>query len=147
MAPVDITQRGTFINASAAKSNLEEYFKDHGKAQPKHDDKDHVFGHVFGLAKIKELISKIDQHNLAETDESHRIHGVRIYRSKTGPTNDLLIVPVTKDSNDYPASVHESSKPPARAAASSAQAAAAPEGDDMILSGARPCPNQCSGND
>ncbi len=128
----DITNTGKFINAKAAKTNLDKYFKDEGTKQLHKDDSDHVFGHVFGLAKVKELVAKIDQHNLSESDVNKHIKGLRIYHSKTKSTRDVMIVPVTKEGHDHPDTVHHGP-------ASKTQ----PKFKPMILSDAMPCPNNC----
>jgi hypothetical protein len=128
----DITNTGTFISSTAAKANLKKYFKDEGKPQLSQDHPDHVFGHVFGLAKIKDLVSRIDQHNLSEPDAEKHIKGLRIYRSKTKSKTDVMIVPLTKDGKDHPQQIHGGSE-------SKKQGKFKP----MILSGSGPCPNQC----
>ncbi len=137
----DITHAGTFIDATAAKANLAAYFSDEGKPQPKHDHPDHVFGHVFGLAKIKELMARIDQHNLHEPDSSKHINGLRIYHSKTHGKKDILVVPVTRDGHDYPEPVHHSSSDKSKGAHPKAKSALGPA---LILSDGRPCPNLCN---
>jgi hypothetical protein len=128
----DFTNTGTFISASTAKANLGKYFKDEGKAQLSQDHPDHVFGHVFGLAKVKDLVAKIDQHNLSEPDVNKHIKGLRIYHSKTKTKNDVMIVPVTKDGKDHPDQIHGGTAPKTRTKAK-----------PMILSDASPCPNVC----
>src|SRR2546421_5926189 len=123
----DITNTGKFINAKAAKTNLEKYLSGTGSIQLDRYHSDHVFGHVFGLAKVKELVAKIDQHNLGEPDANKHIKGLRIYHSKTKSTRDVMIVPVTKEGHDFPDKIHHGNAAPKKVH---------PKASPMILSDA-----------
>jgi len=138
----NISNTGTFVNAQEAKANVDAYLKDTGAPQPGPHHVDHVFGHVFGLAKVKKLIANIDKHNEKEKDTKKHIAGIRVYHAKSvragkerqGSMRDLVVVPVTKNGHDYPEKIHHGAEAPAKPVKANRA---------LILTGSGPCPNVC----
>ena len=131
----DFTYSGDFIEAKKAKDFLQLYLGDTDAKQPAPTDENHVIGHLFGLSKIKELVSKIDGYN-KNPSNIVKITGIRIYNAKSertdpdfkGVLRDVMIVPVMENGEDYPEKIFKE------------KALIDPL---MILAGSRPCPNQC----
>jgi hypothetical protein len=131
----DFTYSGDFIEARKAKEFLQLYLGDTDTKQPPPTDMNHVIGYLFGLTKIKELISKIEGYNKDQANII-KITGIRIYNAKSertdpdfkGVLRDVMLVPVMEDGEDYPEKIFKE------------KALIDPL---MILAGSRPCPNQC----
>jgi hypothetical protein len=132
--PINLINAGEFINAAAAKESLLAYSME-PNVQPLNDP-NHIFGHTFGIQKLREFLLKMDLYNAGEIDDEDKIYGVRIYYGKSKRSDpdfplpdealrDVFIMPVKKNGEDLYRVV------PLLA-------------ENMILSGSRPCPNQCS---
>jgi hypothetical protein len=121
---------GEFVSHESAKAKLNRYLDGAGSIQPPKGDEEHVYGHLFGLNLIKELLMKIDTYNIATVNPTEQITAVRVYRSKSetpeGLLNDVLIVPVRRSGYDYPEPLVEG------------------DGGDIILGNGGPCPNVCN---
>jgi len=121
---------GELISAAKATEMLEAYLNSEGEVQPSRGNDLHIYGHLFGLNKIKNLLNIIDVHNVDTSDSNRQITAIRIYRAKskrgtlTSAESDLLIVPVMRNGIDFP----------------KIQSLIDPE---MILGNSGPCPNIC----
>lgn len=129
--PVDLINAGEFISESEAHASLEKYFKEPGVPSP--TDPDHIYGHTFGLNKIRQLMNKIDVYNKS-AEEEKQVHGIRIYYGKCrrrdpkysqkGELRDVFLMPVIKDGSDlYKVDRFFDG--------------------EFIVGEGRPCPNQC----
>jgi hypothetical protein len=129
---IDQHKKGKLVSQEEAKPMLDAYLQSKGEIQPDRSDAQHIYGFLFGLSKVKELISLIDNHNIETTDPKEQITALRIYKAKSkreatqSPMSDLLIVPVKRSGEDYPKSLLEFTS------------------TDMILCSSGPCPNICN---
>lgn len=125
---------GKFIEQGEAAIRLSAYFKASGTS-PK--DPHNIFGHTFGLNNIRTMLYNIDQYNANPPAGAKLVKGIRVYLGYSrrddpdfpmnpvdGSFNDLIFMPVLEDGNDY-LQIYELT------------------GTDVILSGSRPCPNEC----
>ncbi|MCD8739834.1 hypothetical protein LT679_04405 [Mucilaginibacter roseus] len=129
---VNLCNAGEFITVKNAADSLTRYFK--LPTTPPHDDPKHVYGHTFGLNKIRRMLFDIDLYNAGLTVSEPRIAGIRVYygfserHDPDFPLNeacaDLLFMPVLDNGVDI-YNIHLLT------------------GTEQILSASRPCPNQC----
>lgn len=140
---VNLINAGAFITEAQAHASLKSYFNEPGVLPP--DDKAHIYGHVYGLNKFRELIGNIDKYNAEHVNDDEKIFGIRAYYGKCerhdpdfplnppdAPCRDVFFMPVLKNGSDLfslngPKTMIKSIVP----------------GDELILGEARPCPNQC----
>ncbi len=130
--PVNLCDAGEIINIDDAAKSLQRYFALPGTL-PQHDPK-HVYGHTFGLNRIRQMLFDIDVHNTKLQPGEKKIAGLRIYYGVSerhdsdfpvvGFCPDLIFMPVMEDGVDL-YTIHSLS------------------GNETVLSGSRPCPNQC----
>lgn len=134
--PDNLINAGKFLGVGAATASLQEYFREPGV--PPSTDEDHIYGHTFGLSKLREFLYKIDIYNASKVDDNERIYGFRVYYGKCkrddpdfpmDPIDDLyrdvFFMPVVKSGEDL-YKLHPLIDP------------------ELILGSSRPCPNQCS---
>lgn len=129
---VNLPNAGEFIKVDEAVASLKRYFA--LPTTPSPDDPDHVYGHTFGLNKIRKLLFDIDLYNTELKPGEKKISGLRIYYGVSerhdpdfpvnGPCADLIFMPVKEDGVDI-YTIHSLS------------------GGEEVLSNSRPCPNQC----
>jgi|GEM_PF-1509285 len=133
----NLNAAGAFITDVEAHNRVEAYLNEPGV--PHRDDPNHVFGHVFGLDKIRSLFHNIDRYN-AQDLTKNPIVAIRIYHAK-GERNDpdfqvppkgvqardLVLVPVLKNGHDLFDGINTLSDP-----------------TNLILAESRPCPTLCN---
>ncbi|WP_316802945.1 hypothetical protein [Pedobacter nototheniae] len=133
--PVNLKNAGKFIKQNEAIKSLEAYFVDARIPDP--TAKEIIFGHTFGLNKVRKLLDNIDEYNNKVDQEEKEIKGIRIYygyglrhdpefglEPKDGPFRDVFLMPVLASGEDL-YGVYRLVE------------------EDLILSESRPCPNQC----
>jgi hypothetical protein len=136
LMPADLLNAGRFITPDEATLSLRDYLNEPGT--PPADAPGHIYGHTFGLQKLRELMLNIDVYNSQQVSDDTRVQGVRMYYGKSArrdpafplsppgvKVRDVFMMPVLKDGNDL-----FKLNPVAGDA-------------DLILGESRPCPNQC----
>jgi hypothetical protein len=135
---------GEFISVDAAYGKLDLYKTFKRKANSAYDPKKDIYGFVFGLDKVKQLIAKIDTINKHHPDSlvAIRIYFGRSRGSGKGEVPDIFVLPVDKNHNNmYP--VDDDSK--TLGAASAYKSKNAKMLDEVaILNTSVPCPNKCN---
>lgn len=134
--PTNLVNAGKFVIEQEARDSLQAYFWENGVPSP--TDPNHIYGHTFGLNKLREFLYKIDIYNSTKSNPNDQIFGVRIYYGKcvrhdpdfpldppTGLFRDVFFMPVLKDGRDL-YTIRTVTDP------------------GLILAASRPCPNQCS---
>ena len=133
--PDDLCNAGKFIIVDDAAKSLKAYLD--LPCTPSANDPKHVYGHTFGLNSIRKMLYDIDVYNAAVAPGDKRIAGLRVYYglSVRNDVNfpldppdimrpDLIFMPVKDDGVDL-YTINSIS------------------GTETVLSGSRPCPNQC----
>ncbi|WP_131539147.1 hypothetical protein [Pedobacter nototheniae] len=139
---VNLENAGNFISSGTAEAYLKEYFQTERIPDP--SDEGLIYGHTFGLNKLKTLLANIDKYNDTAA-QNEDIKGIRIYYAysqrndadfpldpKDGCFKDLFILPVKCDGTDFYDVKDEVSLNDKSA-----------RGEEFILGESRPCPNQC----
>lgn len=132
----NLINAGKFMTELEATDSLLAYF--HDPTTPDPNLKSHIYGHTFGLNKLRQFLFNIDLYNSNIEDDEERLYGVRIYygiskRSDpdfpldppNGDFRDVFFMPVLKDGRDL-YTIKTLTDP------------------GLILGNSRPCPNQCS---
>lgn len=141
---------GHIVDSKRAAASLDKYFEISGKSP---DDPDHVYGFVYGLNSVRDLLANIDKANEKTTDPTRKIVGLRFLKAFTKRENpdfklktddyyeDLLVTPVYATGENY----LKSATAVAERAGSEGEGEGEGEGEeeDILLAGSRPCPNQC----
>lgn len=134
---------GRIVKSKHVAESLEKYFEISGNRR---DDPAHVYGFVYGLNSIRELLANIDKANEKNTDPERNIVGLRFLKAYTKRDNpdfnlktddyyeDLLVTPVFATGVNYLDSA---------ASARGTEEDGDDEDEDISLAGSRPCPNQC----
>jgi len=130
---VNLANAGEFITVEAAAISLGKYLSD--PSTPATNEQSHIFGHVFGINNLKKVLLEIDIYNSKQGDKDPKIAAIKCYygiserhdpdfplKPQNGEFRDLILMPVLDNGKDK----HHISL----------------RGDE-ILSGSRPCPNQC----
>lgn len=131
LATNDMTHIGKFYGQVDAKARLDNYFAATGH---KPTDKKLVFGQLFGVAMVQQLLDFITAAN-AQDPAGKQLTGIRVYNAMSvrpdlpAPDNttmlpDVVLLPVYDDGTDI-FNVHDAM------------------GVMAALSGGMPCPNEC----
>lgn len=124
----DQHNKGKRVGRTDAKKILNDYLS----SVQNPDDPNHVYGHLFGLNRLRELLFEIDKHNTDTTNPDDQITAIRIYRGLSARTqggplvSDLVIAPVKRNGFDYPKGLPEPVTEPL-----------------VFLVESGPCPNVC----
>lgn len=130
---------GEFITPEEAALKLADY-KAWRKAQdPAYDPKADVYGFVFGLDRMKELLERVEEINLHYPDS---IVAIRVYQARKSVPgtkygiSDVFLVPVdSRGKNIFPIDPDFDGITSPRLKS--------PAGDGLILNKASPCPFDC----
>ncbi|HET8859619.1 hypothetical protein [Marivirga sp.] len=122
---------GNFINFDTAKAKLDS-IRDYRGKNPGNSQIHNSYGYIFGLQKMRELISRIDKINMAQ--DTVDLTGVRVYRTISKVRGkkyfDVFMIAVTKENKDFPDLKNPDLKKDF-------------EGEEPILNFSAPCPDQC----
>lgn len=128
-------ESGDFIKSDEAYGLLEQYKAERRRTVgPGYDATKDIYGFVFGINKLKELIQRIDKINAAKKDS---LVGIRVYYTRSmrfgSAIPDVLLIPVSpKKENIYP--IDDDLAGAEKFAAEQM----------MILDTSVPCPNKCN---
>ena len=130
---VNLANAGEFITLENAAISLGNYLSD--PTTPAKNDPNHIFGHVFGINSLKKVLLDIDIFNAKQKQDKPKIAAIKFYygiserhdqdfplKPKDGAFRDLILIPVLDSGKDF----HNIGIT-----------------EDIVLSGSRPCPNQC----
>ncbi|MES2651069.1 MAG: hypothetical protein V4663_04980 [Bacteroidota bacterium] len=131
---INLPNAGEFITVQNAAISLGKYIN-HPTTPARNDDA-HIFGHVFGINSLKKVLLDIDIFNSKQGATDPKIAAIKFYygiskrndvdfplKPIDGEFRDLILMPVLDTGKD----VHTVLR----------------FVDDLVLSGSRPCPNQC----
>lgn len=129
---------GRLVSKEEARAMLDKYLDQPGVTP------DHVYGYIFDLKVLKELITKIDSHNATATPDL-QVGGIRMYHAisaRRGITaRDLILVPNIKSDVDLfyvNRNLDEAKHPKVQTEKSTTK-----QPGNSIGGESRPCPNQC----
>ncbi|KIA96212.1 hypothetical protein OC25_03790 [Pedobacter kyungheensis] len=131
---VNLANAGEFITVANAAISLEKYLGD--PQTPARNESSHIFGHVFGINSLKKVLMDIDIFNARQGEKDPKIAAIKCYygiskrndcdfplKPADGEFRDLILMPVLDTGVDFHKILGID--------------------DDEVLSGSRPCPNQC----
>jgi len=126
-------QKGRIIPAPDARKMVDDYLRGTGSKQPDPNDPEFVYGYIYGLAAIRDLLFQIDNYNLnAPFDE--QITALHFYQAKSKRDNDvkdrsdIVVIPIKRNGEDFKVDNSETLG----------------GGGGMALAMSVPCPNVCN---